>query len=491
MNKRSASLLGAVLVLCGALTLPISNHSALASVPVTRVIFDGGSLTTTDLGTWGGLNTQPMGLTFDFTRGPTTITVLGIDLSDIHYEGPWAWPPVPADQGAQARFGVSGSGFWSRHQIHSAIGGGSGSWDAQATPWTHDNGFRKYLIQNQWSGVSAATTLGNHQYNAEAFIPRTGAGAADNDPEHVTDRDYNTFDMRVTYTPTDPSTWVVSGQVRLHKASSWTEMNTRPGDPVWGSAFTWQWNKAINNCPSPDAAWVPFYDGTWSVSGDLTSVEPFMEIINWGAPQTEPHTFSWDSLAVDGYPVAPSEVWVDDNWTGTPQGTHLGDGKYYGYNAFSTIQNAANAVAADGTVDVAPGLYPEALVISTSGVTFVGDPGDATPGPGGDAPVLDGSGFSGRPAINLAPGVSGVTIEGFEICNYLAPPVPGNPTDSNAILAWNAGTSDITIQDNYMHDLGYAGVLIGNGWGGGAGRAHRLDRDPQRHQGLRGVRNRF
>ena len=38
-----------------------------------------------------------------------------------------------------------------------------------------------------------------------------------------------------------------------------------------GSPYTWRWNSAMNNEATPGAAWRPFFDGNWQVSGDLTT----------------------------------------------------------------------------------------------------------------------------------------------------------------------------------------------------------------------------
>ena len=183
------------LILIAGLALLGGPTPAHADGPATFT-FAGGSLTTTDYNAWGGVNRLEYGANFDFSAGPTTITLYGMDLTDIWYEGRWPWPPLPESQGAQARFGITANGFWSRHQIHSAIGNGGGSWDQQAATWDHDDGFRKYLIQNQWSGTTSDVTVGNHQYNVEAFIPRAGAGSSVNDPAQATDRAYRIGQQR-------------------------------------------------------------------------------------------------------------------------------------------------------------------------------------------------------------------------------------------------------------------------------------------------------
>ncbi|HUW33206.1 MAG TPA: right-handed parallel beta-helix repeat-containing protein, partial [Planctomycetota bacterium] len=62
----------------------------------------------------------------------------------------------------------------------------------------------------------------------------------------------------------------------------------------------------------------------------------------------------------------PSVVYVDDDWTGKnlhDQVDVAGSTKVIGYNAFATIQGGVNGVAGS-TVNVAPGTYPENIVIN-------------------------------------------------------------------------------------------------------------------------------
>lgn len=131
----------------------------------------------------------------------------------------------------------------------------------------------------------------------------------------------------------------------------------------------------------------------------------------------------------------------------------------------SSIQTAINGAPPGAVIHVnGPGTYNESLVITKS-ITLIGNPGDANPGPGLNAPILDGTGFIGKWAIQIGFGVTNVVIEGFEIRNY----GPNGNTDADGVVAWNAGTSNVIIQDNYFHNLGYAAVLTGNGWGGSQG----------------------
>ncbi len=128
------------------------------------------------------------------------------------------------------------------------------------------------------------------------------------------------------------------------------------------------------------------------------------------------------------------------------------------------IQPQVDIAAAGDTVLVAAGVYPENVEIDRSLTITSEDPGDltcATPGPGANAPVLDGSGFpaSGdNNGFDLAAGVTDVTIQGFEIRNY-------SSTFSgvgNGVRAWNSGTANITVRNNYIHDVSWNYVLVGN-----------------------------
>jgi hypothetical protein len=122
------------------------------------------------------------------------------------------------------------------------------------------------------------------------------------------------------------------------------------------------------------------------------------------------------------------------------------------------VQEGVDLVSGS-TVHVASGTYAEAVTVDKS-VTLTGDRGNvATEGPGPNAPVMDGSTLGGnKAAFKLENGVSNVIIEGFEICNY----GPDGATDADGVVAWNHGTSNVTIRDNYFHHLGWDAVLVGN-----------------------------
>jgi hypothetical protein len=147
-------------------------------------------------------------------------------------------------------------------------------------------------------------------------------------------------------------------------------------------------------------------------------------------------------------------VWVDDNYT--IGGSN--DGHEWGVTAFATIQGGVNAVNPGGTVNVAPGSYPEEIIITQS-ITLHGDPGDATPGPGPNAPTIGGCpvGVSYCNGIGFGAAVSNVVIEGFIIRDH--PRDYGYPGATNiggfGIFIKNVYTTpmaNITVQDNLFID---------------------------------------
>ena len=73
--------------------------------------------------------------------------------------------------------------------------------------------------------------------------------------------------------------------------------------------------------------------------------------------------------------VTPDQVYVDDNWAGTPVGiapaTSAPAGLIFGYNAFDTIPAGVAHVTTGGTVTVYGGVYSAALNVNRTMAAIV------------------------------------------------------------------------------------------------------------------------
>ena len=124
-----------------------------------------------------------------------------------------------------------------------------------------------------------------------------------------------------------------------------------------------------------------------------------------------------------------------------------------------SIQAAVNSASPGDTIIVHAGEYHQSVVISTDDVTLNG----------GRVAILDGTGLGAANGIRLSAGVSGVTIEGFEIRNYRIG-ISGSSTTSNLIRGnevydneWGISlyyTNDNVIIENEITGSGHQGILI-------------------------------
>lgn len=72
---------------------------------------------------------------------------------------------------------------------------------------------------------------------------------------------------------------------------------------------------------------------------------------------TDSNTPGVHVIASDVLLVGTDEVWVDDDWVSSSVGDEVAADRFYGYNAFSTIQDALQVVSANGKVWVQAGTY--------------------------------------------------------------------------------------------------------------------------------------
>lgn len=124
---------------------------------------------------------------------------------------------------------------------------------------------------------------------------------------------------------------------------------------------------------------------------------------------------------------------------------------------FATLEHAIEIAQSGNTIYVDAGIYSGNVTIDRS-IILIGDPGNTDPGCGTGVAIIDGGSAPGD-AFLIANGVTNVTIRGFEMRNFTSPLMNGI---GNGVSAWVGSTSNITIEDNYFHNLGYNGVLVGN-----------------------------
>jgi hypothetical protein len=152
-------------------------------------------------------------------------------------------------------------------------------------------------------------------------------------------------------------------------AASWDEMSLP--EPPWPK-YRWQWNKAINNTATPDAAWLPFYQGSWTVPVFSGPAKLRMAFQNRGVPQSGYWIISWDDIVVQGTladckgPVTSNVVMtpvflngpatltatVDDTTTG---GSNIASAEYSlnggAWTPMSAVDGAFDAVVENVTAD--------------------------------------------------------------------------------------------------------------------------------------------
>jgi flagellar hook capping protein FlgD/cohesin domain-containing protein len=78
-----------------------------------------------------------------------------------------------------------------------------------------------------------------------------------------------------------------------------------------------------------------------------------------------------DSYIID-LEAAVDPLFVDDDWATAGVGSEVESGKFIGYNAFATIQDAVNAAVPGGTINVAGGSYVEQVVVDGKDVSILG-----------------------------------------------------------------------------------------------------------------------
>ena len=167
----------------------------------------------------------------------------------------------------------------------------------------------------------------------------------------------------------------------------------------------------------------------------------------------------------------PGTIWVDAAYAHLSNGDAVdfpftavdAGSSVVGIDAFATIQDGIDRAGQinAGRVKVNQGTYNESIAITKGDLTITGDlPPASVTGAGANAPKIDGADGIGNRAVSIDSGVSGVTIQGFEIADY-----PGSAaTPSYGIRAMNTDTSLIRILNNHIHNVSVGiGALSNDG----------------------------
>ncbi|MGE6669486.1 right-handed parallel beta-helix repeat-containing protein [Paenibacillus xylanexedens] len=176
----------------------------------------------------------------------------------------------------------------------------------------------------------------------------------------------------------------------------------------------------------------------------------------------------------------PQEVFVNSAWIGLPVGTVVGPGMIIGTNAFGTITEGVAAVANQGTVQVAAGVYNESVDIDKPlqlhGAQYGVDARTRSGNPAEES-VVQSSTDSGIFFLISSIESSSVVIDGFTIQNNtLGTGINANGAQSgfwflNNIIQNNTiglylnsnGSIECLVQQNLINNNNQAGPGGGNG----------------------------
>ncbi|MDD5646798.1 MAG: hypothetical protein PHW86_06475, partial [Candidatus Bipolaricaulis sp.] len=165
-----------------------------------------------------------------------------------------------------------------------------------------------------------------------------------------TDESYDTFDVVLEFAPQADGTVRMYVFERIH--NTWDIWSN--GVMKW-NPHDWHWN-GVNR----------YYNVLPKANGGdyMTDVYVFAAAGNGPFATTiGGHTITWSEIWVRGTVAnRPVIAWVDGAWTGpNDDGGHT-----WGYDGFSVIQSAVDAVELAGTVNVAAGAYTEQVVVDAA-----------------------------------------------------------------------------------------------------------------------------
>ncbi|NLB74718.1 MAG: hypothetical protein GX795_11965, partial [Firmicutes bacterium] len=198
-------------------------------------------------------------------------------------------------------------------------------------------------------------------------------------------------------------------------------------------------------------------NSSYGISNDANGATIDAVLNYWGDKSGPYHSTNQDG---QGNPVSDNVNFVpwhqDADFISLSDGTvvNIDKEKYY-----HSIQEAVNEANPGDTIQVAAGTYYESVTISKS-ITLTGDCGEEnTPGPGKNAPILDGTGQGDHKYgfYIVGDNAHDVVIEGFEIKNF-------NAAGASGIFGHCVGVNNITVRYNYIHDVAAHGVRAFNAY---------------------------
>ncbi len=169
-------------------------------------------------------------------------------------------------------------------------------------------------------------------------------------------------------------------------------------------------------------------------------------------------------LPPEGVQGPPTTVFVNAAWTGTangvdadgPTGGALGNGTSFGFDEFSNIQDAVNAVAPNGIVDIYDGTYSQSNIVVSNPMTIHGQSEAGVIVTPSITDSHDDSSFGGTASNGFVIAASGVsinnlTIDGGANQNFRDGIITNSPQDSTTYNDTNI--QDVTVDNAYRKGI--------------------------------------
>ena len=280
----------------------------------------------------------------------------------------------------------------------------------------------------------------------------------------------NNQTLSVSFTPTDTTDYTTTSATATINVSQATPTISwsNPADIVYGTALSGTQLDATSSWTVGGVS--------GSVAGTFTYTPAAGTVLGAGNNQTLSVAFTptdtTDYLAasatatINVLQAMPASVYVASGYAGDAPGTVVtwtdGSTHTVGFDAFGTIQAGINAVAANGTVNVASGTYTEQLTIDQS-LSLLGA--------GVSSTTIQAPASLNGNEIEIASGVtvtmSGLNVDGASTSTAIDVNGGDFSASSLAITGYNVGISvenagAVTVTDSTISSS-TTGILVGSG----------------------------